>query len=72
MPLITNRGILFGSKGRLYSGFVLYGTRPVREKDVIRLGRNGAKMVKWTCNVKLKESNSNEAIRLKSKNMGEY
>ena len=31
LPLITNRGIPFESKGRLYSGIVLYGTWPVRE-----------------------------------------
>ena len=43
----------------------------MREAHVIRLGRNGARMVRWTCNVKLKESNSNEAIRLKLNNMGE-
>ena len=61
----------FGSKGRLYSGLVLYGTWPVREENVIRLGRNGARMVRSTFNVKLQESNSNDAITLKSKNMGE-
>ena len=43
----------------------------MREADVIRLGRNGARMVRWTCIVKLQESNSNEAIKLKSNNMGE-
>ena len=71
LPLITNRGSPFGSKDRLYSGLVLYGTWPVREEDEIRLRRNGARMVRWTSNVKLYESNSNEPIILKSKNMGE-
>ena len=71
LPLINNRGMPFRLKGRLYSGLVLYGSWPVREADVIRLGRNGARMVRWTCYVKLKESNSNEAIRLKLNNMGE-
>ena len=31
LPLITNRGMPFGSQGRLYSGLVLYGTCPVRD-----------------------------------------
>ena len=31
LPLITNRGIPFRSKGRLYAGLVLYGTWPVGE-----------------------------------------
>ena len=61
----------FGSKGRLNLGLVLYGTWPVREADVIRLGRNGARMVRWTCIFKLQKSNSNEAIKLKLNNMGE-
>ena len=38
---------------------------------MIRLGRNGAMMVRWTSNVMLYENNSNEAIVLKSNNMGE-
>ena len=71
LPLITNRGMPFGSKGGSNSGLVLYGTWPVREADVIGLGRNDARMVRWTCNAKLKESNSNEAIRLKSNKIGE-
>ena len=40
LPLITNRVMSCGSKGRLYSGLVLYGTWPVREEDLIGLGRN--------------------------------
>ena len=71
LPLITNRVMSFGSKGRLYSGLVLYGTWPVREEDLIGLGRNNARMGRWTCNVKLKEGNFNEAIKLKSNNIGE-
>ena len=43
----------------------------MREADVIRLGWSDARMVRWMCNVELKESNSDETIRLKSNNMGE-
>ena len=71
LPLITNRVMPFGSKGRLYSGLVLYGTWPVREEDLIGLGRNNTRTVRWTCNVNLKDGNFNEAIKLKSNNIGE-
>ena len=77
--LLASRYLALGAKGRLYSACVrsvmLYGnvTWPVKEKDVIRLQRNDARMVRWKCSVRPEDSFSTDEpmARLKLKNMWE-
>ena len=73
MPLLASRSFPIGEKCRLYSagvcGGTLYGseTWPVKEKDVIRLERNDAWMVRWMCNIRPEDSISAEEFKTRLK-----
>ena len=61
VPLLTNRDISLIRRGRLYSSCVqssmLHGseTWPVRKENEVALQRAEMRMVRWMCNVKVKE-----------------
>jgi len=63
-PLLTNRDISFIRRGRLYSSCVqssmLHGseTWPVRKENEVALQRAEMRMVRWMCNVKVKDKTS--------------
>ena len=62
VPLLTNRDISLIRGGRLYSSCVqssmLHGseTWPVRKENEVALQQAEMRMVRWMCNVKVKES----------------
>ena len=70
VPLLTNRDISLIRRGRLYSSYVrssmLHGseTCPVRKENEVALQRAEMTMVRWMCNVKVKD-------RVPSKELGE-
>jgi len=70
VPLHTNRDISLIRRGRLYSSCVrssmLHGseTWPVRKENEVALQRLEMRMVRWMCNVKVKD-------RVPSKELGE-
>jgi len=60
VPLLTNRDISLIRRGRLYSSCVrsmLHGseTWPVRKENEVALQRAEMRMVRWMCNVKVKD-----------------
>jgi len=61
VPLLTNRDISLIRRGRLYSSCVrssmLHGseTLPVRKENEVALQRAKMRMVRWMCNVKVKD-----------------
>jgi len=61
VPLLTNRDISLTRRGRLYSSCVrssmLHGseTWPVRKDNKVALQRAEIRMVRWMCNVKVKD-----------------
>jgi len=61
VPLLTNRDISLIRRGRLYSSCVrrsmLHGseTWPVRKQNEVALQRAEMRMVRWMCNVKVKD-----------------
>ena len=61
VPLLTNRDISLIRRGRLYSSCVqssmLHGseTWPVRKENEVALRRAEMRMVRWMCNVKVKD-----------------
>ena len=68
VPLLTNRDMSLIRRGRLYSSCVrssmLYGseTWPVRKENEGALQRAEMRMVRWLCNVKVKDSISSKEL----------
>ena len=66
LPVLTTKGFSFHSKGRVYQACVrsvmLYGseTWAAKEEDLVRLERNDMRMIRWMCNVTLKDRKSSE------------
>ena len=69
LPLLTNRTFSHKVKGRLFSACVrsamLYGseTWPLKQEDLSRLARTDMQMVRWMCNVSLRDRKSSEELR---------
>ena len=61
LPLLTTKGFSLRSKGAFYQAcirsVIVYGgeTWAVREEDLSRLERNDMMMIRWMCNVSLKD-----------------
>jgi len=61
LPLLTNRDISVLRRGRLYSSCVRRSmlhrseTWPVRKENEVALQRAEMKMVRWMCNIKVKD-----------------
>ena len=61
LPLLTTKGFSLRSKGAFYQAcirsVIIYGgeTWAVREEDLSRLERNDMMMIRWMCNVSLKD-----------------
>ena len=70
IPLLANRALPLGAKGRLYSACVrsimLFGSEAwlVKVEDVIRVKTNDARMVRRTCNPRPKGRISAENVGL--------
>jgi len=64
VPLLTNRDISLIRRGRLYSSCVRNGmlhgseTWPVRKENQLALQRVETRMVRWICDVKVKDKSS--------------
>jgi len=64
VPLLTNRDISLIRRGRLYSSCVRNGmlhgseTWPVRKENQLALQRVETSMVRWICDVKVKDKSS--------------
>jgi len=69
VPLLTNRDILLIRRGRLYSSCVrssmLHGSEiwPVRKENKVALQRAEMRMVRWMCNVKVKDRVPSKELR---------
>ena len=69
VPLLTNRDISLIRRGRLYSSCVrssmLHGseTWPVRKENEVALQRAEMRMVRWMCNVKVKDRVPSKELR---------
>jgi len=69
VPLLTNRDISLIRRGRLYSNCVrssmLHGseTWPVRKENEVALQRAEIKMVRWMCNIKVKDRVPSQELR---------
>ena len=69
LPLLSSRVHSHKAKGRLYTACVrsvmLYGseTWPLKEDDVNRISRMDKMMVRWMCNVTLRDRKSSEELR---------
>jgi len=69
VPLPNNRDISLIRRGRLYSSCVqssmLHGSeiRPVRKENEVALQQADMRMVRWMCNVKIKERVSSKELR---------
>jgi len=69
VPLLTNRDISLIRTGRLYSSCVrssmLHGseTWPVRKENEVALQRAEIRMVRWMCNVKVKDRVPSKELR---------
>jgi len=69
VPLLTNRDISLIRRGRLYSSCVrcsmLHGseTWPVRKENEVALQRAKMRMVRWMCNVKVKDRVPSKELR---------
>ena len=69
LPLLTSRIFSHKVKGRLYTACVrsamLYGseTWPLKQEDIDRLVRTDMQMVRWMCNVSLRDRKSSEELR---------
>lgn len=67
--LLTSRVLSLLAKGRLYEACVrsvmLYGseTWAVKEEDLVRLERNDMRMIRWMCNVSLRDRESSDELR---------
>jgi len=69
VPLLTNRDISLIRRGRLYSSCVrssmLHGseTWPARKENEVALQRAEMRMVRWMCNVKIKDRVPSKELR---------
>jgi len=69
VPLLTNRDISLIRRGRLYSSCVrismLHGseTWPVRKENEVPLQRAEIRVVRWMCNVKVKDTVPSKELR---------
>ena len=69
MPLLTNRDISLLRQGRPYNSCVrssmLHGseTWPVRKENEVALQRAEIRMVRWICNVKVKDKVPSKELR---------
>ena len=69
VPLLTNGDISLIKRGRLYSSCVqsskLHGSEmwPVRKENEVALHRAEMRMVRWMCNVKLKDRVPSKELR---------
>ena len=69
VPLLTSMDISLIRRGRLYSSCVrnnmLHGSEswPVRKENEVALWRSQMGMVKWMCNVKVKDRVPNKELR---------
>ena len=69
LPLLTSRVISLRTKGRVFDAcvrsIVLYSseTWAVKTDDLNRLERNDMRMVRWMCNVSLKDRKSSQELR---------
>ena len=69
VPLLTNKDVSLIMRGRLYSSCVrssmLHGseTCPVRKENVVALQRAEMRMVRWMCDVKLKDRLPSKELR---------
>jgi len=69
LPLLTNRDISLIRRGRLYSSCVrssmLHGseTWSVRKENEVALQRAQMRMVRWICNVKVKDRVPSKELR---------
>jgi len=69
LPVLTGRGFSLQAKGRMYQACVrsvmLYGseTWAVKECDLQRLERNDMRMIRWICNVSLKDRKPSSELR---------
>jgi len=69
VPLLTNWNISLIRRGRLYSSCVrssmLHGseTWPVRKENEVALQRAEMRMVRWMCNVKIKDRVPSKELR---------
>ena len=69
VPLLTNRDISLIRRGRLYSSCVrssmLHGseTWPVRKENEVALQQAEMRIVRWTCNVKVKDRIPSKEMR---------
>ena len=74
MPLLTSRGLPSGANGILYFErcVMLIGreTWPVKVENVVRLARNGARMVRWMCKVRPEDRIYAEELRARLKLKG--
>jgi len=69
VPLLTNRDVSLIRRGRLYNRCVqsrmLHGseTWPVRKENEVALQRAEMRMVRWICNVNLKDRVPSKELR---------
>jgi len=69
VPLLTNRDISLIRRGRLYSSCVRSSmlhrseTWPVRNQNEVALQRAEMRMVRWMCNVKVKDRGPSKELR---------
>ena len=69
VPLLTDMDISFITKGRPYSSYVqssmLHGseTWPVRKENEVALQRAKMRMVRWMCDVKVKDRVPSKELR---------
>lgn len=69
LPLLTSRVFSHKVKGRLYTACVrsvmLYGseTWPLKESDINRIARTDKQMIRWMCNISLKDRKSSDELR---------
>ena len=69
LPLLTSRVFSHKVKGKLYSACVrsvmLYAseTWPLKEEDIQRISRTDMQMVRWMCNISLRDRKSSEELR---------
>ena len=69
LPLLTSRSLPLLTKGRVYQACVrsvmMYGseTWPVRVEDICCMERNDMRMIRWMCNVSLKDRLRSDELR---------
>ena len=69
LPLLASRALPLSTKGRVYQACVrsvmMYGseTWPVRAEDMCCMERNDMRMIRWMCNVSLKNRLRSDELR---------